>query len=122
MPQPFACLVENPTKSSIIFGGKAINLSALARAQNIDPSYLSRIFSGVRTPRLDYVRRLSAALGMGLEDFLSALDDRIAGLRAADEALMKSYHDRVRKEDESDLRTFSRGAVPEPRLDAMRCA
>ena len=40
----------------------------------MDQSYLSRIFSGQREPTLAYVRKLSSALGMNVQQFLDALD------------------------------------------------
>lgn len=66
-----------------MFGGIAINLSEIARAQHIDCSYLSRIFSGDRRPGLDHAVKIAEALGMGLEAFLAALAIRVGEIKAA---------------------------------------
>ena len=72
--------VGHPSRQSIQIGGKYVNLSAISRQQNIDHSYLSRIFSGERIPRITHARKIALAIGMGLEEFLDALESRWKGL------------------------------------------
>lgn len=76
---PTRCLESHPTKQSIRFGGRYINLSLIARDQKIDQSALSRIFAGKRRPHIDHARKIARALGLSLDDFLTTLDHHIAG-------------------------------------------
>lgn len=74
MKSPTRCLEAKPTRQSIYFAGRHINLRAIQATAGIDHSYLSRIFAGKRTPRLPHVEKIAAALGMNRNDFLSALE------------------------------------------------
>lgn len=67
-------IVQNPNTQTVKFAGKYINLSEISRNQGIDTSYLSRIFRGERMPTVPYIRKISAALGMEVQQFLDALD------------------------------------------------
>jgi len=67
-------LVEKPNAQTIRFAGKFISLSEIGRQTDLDPSYLSRIFSGKREPTLACVRKVSKALCMNVQAFLDALD------------------------------------------------
>ena len=51
--------VGRPSRQPIQIGGKYVNLSAISRQQNIDHSYLSRIFSGERIPRITHARKIA---------------------------------------------------------------
>jgi hypothetical protein len=66
-------VVDKPNSQTVQFAGKSINLSAISRDQGIDKSYLSRIFNGQRMPTMPYARKIAASMGMGLEEFLDAL-------------------------------------------------
>lgn len=65
---------HNPTPQTVCFHGTHLNLSALARESGVHHSLVSRVFSGKRKLTLSTARRLSLALGMGLEEFISAID------------------------------------------------
>ena len=69
-------LVDKPNPQTIRFAGKFINLSEISRQSGIDSSYLSRIFRGERMPTVPYIRTISGILGMGVQQFLDALDNR----------------------------------------------
>jgi transcriptional regulator with XRE-family HTH domain len=71
---PYFCLAEKPNMQSVLFGGKFINLSEIARRTDTTPSHLSLIFSRRRDPSLKKARQFARALGMGLEDFVEALE------------------------------------------------
>jgi len=68
------CIERRPTTQSVYLMGRAVNLSAISRSQGIDPSHLSRIFSGRRNPSIKYARKIASALGLRLDEFLDALD------------------------------------------------
>lgn len=67
-------VVDNPNSQTVMFAGRFINLSEISRQNHIDVSYLSRIFRGQRTPSLPYIKKISRALDMSIEDFVNALD------------------------------------------------
>ena len=69
-----SCYVLSPNKQTLPFAGRFINLSEISRRQGIDPSSLSRIFSGRREPTLPQIRKISSALEMQIQEFLDALD------------------------------------------------
>lgn len=122
LAQPKAFLVEKPNRLSTVFAGKTISLKAISRAQGIDMSYLSRIFSGKREPTLHHTKIIAAALGMGIEDFLEALDRRIAEVQAAEERIVKQHLQRVEREDNQDLRILRKGKTPAPRIPGLRAS
>ena len=70
------CFQPRPTRQSIYFGGRFINLSAIARTQHIDLSYLSRIMAGNRRASVDRYAIIARALEMTIEDLLAAIDQR----------------------------------------------
>lgn len=82
MVGPRAYLEPRPTYRSIKFGGRFVNLKALARDHHFNHSYITRIIKGSRTASVDYCRRVAAALDMPLEDFLQAVDDLRDDIRA----------------------------------------
>ena len=66
-------LVANPNPQTVHFNGQAISLTALAKTVQVDTSYICRVFKGERVPTLKVLHKICAALGMGLEEFLKAL-------------------------------------------------
>lgn len=83
MVGPRAYLEPRPTYRSIKFGGRFVNLKELARDNHFNHSYITRIIKGSRTASVDYCRRVAEALDMPLEDFLQAVDELRADLKAA---------------------------------------
>ncbi len=114
-------LIENaPNAQTTRFAGKFINLSAIARAQGLDVSYLSRIFRGQRTPSLHYTQKIAAMLGMTMDAFVEALEDRARELKEENKYIVKLYTTRIEKEDIADLKALEQGKPVEPRLSALR--
>ena len=109
-----------PNAQTVKFAGKFINLSAIARSQNLDVSYLSRIFRGERTPSLKHCIKMAAVLGMDLDSFVQALNIRVKDVDAEIEGIMKDHTNRIMREDMQDLKTLAKGKVPIPRLPATR--
>ncbi len=70
------CVLPAPTKQSTYFAGKPISQSAIARAIDMDQSYLSRILAGKQTPSIRIATLISKALGMSLADFLFHLQSK----------------------------------------------
>ena len=107
---------EYPSKATIWFAGKPLNLCAIGRAQNLHNSYLSRVFSGNRYPSVKNARKIAAALGMGLEEFLKTLDGHVEAraLEAAGNGLAK-----YKLRQKYPNRTFAEFEQPE-RLERLR--
>jgi len=81
---PRSCLEDKPTAFSTHFAGAYIDVAAIALASGLGVNRISRVFSGESMLSLDVARRVSAALGMGLGDFIDAMDRQTAlqqGLR-----------------------------------------
>lgn len=72
------CIEKNPNAQSVRFNGNFINLSELHRLTGVDLGYLSKIMSGKRQPSLKVSRLIALELGIGLEEFLKAIDNRKA--------------------------------------------
>ncbi len=113
---------QSPNTQTVKFAGKHINLSAIARAQNLNVSYLSRIFRGERRPSLTYCTAIAAMLGMTLDDFVQGLDERCRAVKAEIEMLTRAHVDRISREDAEDLATLQKGKAPIPRNPATRTA
>lgn len=120
--QPIECLEKHPNKRTTKLGGKFINQSAIARSQGIDQSYLSRIVKGERSPRLDHARLIAAAIGMTLEEFLEAIDEKKAELERNREAILAQHKARIDQEDREDQERIAQGKPPIPRMPATRAS
>src|SRR5262245_9999593 len=66
----------------LISRGVHINLGLVEKETGMDYRYLSRVLSGRREARTRTARRIAAALGMDLSEFLDAIDERRADLDA----------------------------------------
>jgi len=111
---------QHPNPQTVPFGGKHVNLSAIARAQNIDRTYLSRIFAGKRTPSLPHCKNISAVLGMSIDQFLAALEERARAVAEEEKLVIQEHKDRIMREDLEDLAVLESGRIPAPRLPALR--
>lgn len=79
--RPLFCLETRITWQTIYFMDKPISLTLISEATGIQHSQLSKLFSGRRKCSLKAARLVSKALGMDLEPFVQALEERIASLR-----------------------------------------
>lgn len=120
MRYPTGCLERNPDSATVKLAGKHINMAAIARSQDIDRSYLSRILSGKREPTIPVAKKIAAALGLGLEELLEAIEQHVKEIRQADAAILQTHNERIRKEDEQDLRSIQAGIPTVPRLPGLR--
>lgn len=117
--EPYSCIQTKINSNTVILGTTAINLSAIARIQGIDLSYLSRIFSGKRDPGQMSVKqamKLAGAVGMGLEEFISALYERQEKLSRMRAIVRQQQKDRMRSESVEDANLIRHGRIPAPRL------
>ena len=94
-PKPISCLAQKPNRRSVYFNGVAISVEAIAIKQRLDQGYLSRIFSGKRVPSIAHAQMIAAALGMGLEDFIEALEERVKELMLAHKKVALEYMNRI---------------------------
>lgn len=67
---------HNPNSRTVQFAGKSISLSAIAREHGMDLSNLSLIMSGKRIPNLKTALKLSRILGLSLDKFQYAIEER----------------------------------------------
>lgn len=77
---PHVFIEPEPTGQSVLFAGKYINLTHLARAtinprtqKPFDPGYVCRIINGTRSPTATIMKALADALMMPLEEFYGAV-------------------------------------------------
>ncbi len=117
---PSGCIEIKPTAQTVYLGGKPINVSAIARTQHIDQSYLSRILAGKCVPTIPIAQKIAAVVGLSLEQLLDAIQDRKKELEVKREELDKAYNERIAREDTSDIRTLEAGGIPIPRVPGMR--
>lgn len=71
---PTSCLLDTPTRMSVRFAGRFINLSEMSRVGELELSYLSMIFNGKREASMKMSRRIAAVLGMDLVDYLEEME------------------------------------------------
>ena len=82
----------------------------------MDQSYLSRIFAGKRYPSIPHARKIAAAIGMGLEEFLDAIDARNLELKERAEGVRATHMSRMVNQALADSQIIAEGRVPLPRL------
>lgn len=70
---PRAYLEARPTAQTVKLGGRYINIQLLAEENGLDHGYVSRIVNGKRTPSIDYLTRIAAALKMERDELLFAI-------------------------------------------------
>lgn len=118
--KPSGCIETKPTRQSIFIGGRYINLNAIARAQGIDHSFLSRIFRGERNCSIEYAYKIASSIGMGLEEFLEARQERIEAIRSHTESQLISYYERIAGEDLIDTEQINKDKPVIPHLPGLR--
>lgn len=118
--QPSGCIETNPRINSIIFSGKAINLKAIARLQNIDHSYLSKIISGERVAAIHYYQKIGTALGLTVDEVLAGIEERKVLIQVAREKDINVYAIRVESEENEDAATRRKGLPVKPRMPGTR--
>ena len=111
---------QHPNTQTIRFGNLFVNMSAIARSQNVDKSYLSRVFAGKRRPSLTHSQKIAAMLGMSLDEFVDTLEMKIKEVKDLESRTIKTHLDRIAREDQEDLDTLRAGKYPIPRLPAFR--
>jgi transcriptional regulator with XRE-family HTH domain len=77
MAQPTQCLAPEITPQTVYLAGVPINLAQISREHGLDHSYLSRIFAGKQNPSIKTSRRIAAALGMHVGEFIEALVEKV---------------------------------------------
>lgn len=73
---PRAHLEGRVTSQSIRLGGRYINARALAEANDLCHSFVTRVLNGERPASVEYYQKIADALGMGLEELLEAIATR----------------------------------------------
>lgn len=110
------------TTRTVRFGGMYVNQHAISRAQGIDQGYLSCIFNGKKTPSIMMARKIAAAIGMDMETFFTAIDERREENRRQAEKIFQQHHNRVVREISEDQARAAVGLPVLPRLPGLRIA
>lgn len=76
--RPVNCIEQNPTTHTVRLREVPIVLSTVAKLTGIHTSHISRVFMGKRRFSIEQAQDVADALGMGLEDLISALKERNA--------------------------------------------
>lgn len=69
---------------------------------------------------MDMAIKLAAALGMGLEEFIASLKERLDYLAGHTDAQLVQYYERIASEDLQDAELISKGHPPAIRLPGLR--
>lgn len=104
----------------VLFNGKFLNLYEIAKVQGLTRQYLCMIFNGKRTLRLDIAISVASYLGMRLEEFVQAFDDRLRLINETEERTIKLHLDRLANEDAVDLARIKQGKPPIIRFPGLR--
>lgn len=70
------CFEVNPTAQTVYLGTMALNLTGIAVVTGLTQGYLSRIFSGERTPTLPVAKKIAKALNMNLQELVELLEKK----------------------------------------------
>jgi transcriptional regulator with XRE-family HTH domain len=76
MPSESPCFEGNPTTQTVYLGTMAINLTGIAVVTGLTQGYLSRIFSGERTPSLPVAKKIAKALDLNLQELVDLLEKK----------------------------------------------
>jgi transcriptional regulator with XRE-family HTH domain len=120
MRPPSGCLVDKPTTVSVLFAGRYVNTSAIARSSGLNQAYISKILLGSREPTIHIARRVAASLGMGLEDMLEAIEERAKLRKQKNSDILQQHETRLAREDSADLRRAKAGLPVIPRMSGLR--
>lgn len=113
-------VVEKPAINSVLLGGRYVSVQAISRVQGLDPSYVCKIINGKKDPTVKTARKIASAVGMGLEEFLDAVDERVKHLKAAEAKMVGEYKHRVRKEQMVDYIHGKRGRLVTKRMPGLK--
>lgn len=108
--------LEKGNSRSVFFGGKYINILAIARTQNLDQSFVSQILRGNKAPSIATAIKISAALGMTVDEFIAAIEERKMELNLRAIEIHDKFTERIIREDTEDIRALKSGLPPKPRL------
>ncbi len=106
---PKAFIVTEPNSISVEFGGTYVALSDLARSQGLSIPHVSRVLRGTREPSVNIMLKLSSALGMTLDDFVAAIQERKDHHNARDLAARKKYESTLITEKRKRTRARNMG-------------
>ncbi len=120
MRKPGEVIEKRAYRNSIHFAGRIVCISAIERACGLSAGTASRIFSGQRSGPVPVLRKVAAVLSMGLDEFLEAIDTRVAAIKKAEKKARDQYYNRIAAEDDQDARTISTGRIAKPRMPGMR--
>jgi plasmid maintenance system antidote protein VapI len=104
----------------VFFGGKYINVAAIARIQNLDRGHVYRVVTGQHAASIKCATKIAAAIGMGLEEFLLAIEQRKVLAAQHKMEVIKRYKTRIHNEDLRDKKKLLSGIPPLPRLPIFR--
>jgi len=113
---PSGVFLSKPTRQSVFFNGRYINLRAIAQTQRVNISTLSNTLRGRSKPTMDIARKLAAALGMNVDDFYTALDARVASIQERNKRVISKYDGRRKREVKQDIERILHGQPPVPRI------
>lgn len=107
-------------RGGVLFNGKLLNLTEIARAQGLSKVYLCLIFRGQRRLPITVAIAAAAYLGMEIGDFLHAFEERLKLIEEKEQTLIKQHLDRLCREDDEDVERIRQGKPPVPRLPGLR--
>lgn len=70
------CFEINPTAQTVYLGSMAINLTGIAVVTGLTQGYLSRVFSGERTPTIPVAKKIAKALDLNLQELVDLLEKK----------------------------------------------
>lgn len=102
------------------FGDRIININQIAKAQGLCQSRLSRAFRGERPLHLSDVLKLSAYLGMPVEEFIETFESRLHAIKKTDDQTLEDYEVHIEGEDQANLARVRAGRATIPSLPGLR--
>src|SRR3989304_10479081 len=103
-----------PTKQSIFFAGRYINISALHRTTGIHLSTFSYALSGKSRPTMDTARKWAAGLGMSVDALFDAIEAHVASHKDRQKRIVSKYDGRGKHQIQKDMNRVRLGLAPEP--------
>lgn len=113
-------IVEKPAINTIYICDRPVCLRSIARVQNIERSYLTKIMNGTRSAGINYYIKIAAAIGVTVDELVAGIAKRVQDDRSKKEMTLEQYNNRVKKEDARDNYLKRIGRPVKPRMPGLR--
>lgn len=114
------CVIDNPSKSTLVLCGKFINCTAIARTQGMTQSWVSYLVNGVYDGTMRNYIKIAGAIGVTLDELMAGIEERKRLRAEQDQQILDIYDKRIAVENNRDRTARNQGRIVKPRLPGTR--